>query len=89
MAKLNINKPIRAATLVRKPERIEELSGIYIMLKERSGNRSYPNMIKALNLLAEKGWVTVSVTTDNGLMLAVVMNTRPQPQTPQNAQAGN
>lgn len=70
---MNAKKPIPASRLVKKPELIKELSGHYVMLRDRSGNNSYVNMLKALNLMAENGWEAMSVThNSHGLMLALM-----------------
>jgi hypothetical protein len=70
------DKPIAATEVVKDPALVYQLGNAYIMLRDTSVMGTYKNMIEAINLLAERGWETVSISLDGaGSMYALCRDT--------------
>lgn len=71
------SKPIQAAELVKDPTQIYTLQSEYVIVRDPSMMARFKNMIEAINLLAEYGWETRSISVDSaGTMYALCHNTR-------------
>jgi hypothetical protein len=68
-------KPMSCTEIVNDPDQVFRCTNAYIMLHDMSIMGSFKNMIEAINLLARRGWETVSISTDNGTMYALCRNT--------------
>lgn len=75
---VNVSKPIPARKIVKKPDLLDSINQ-YIFLIDSSGNNSYVNMLKAINILSGRGWEAVSTSTDNYTMITLMR--RPAPRT--------
>lgn len=65
MSPIDESKPIKASDIVREPDIVYNFINYYIMLVDTSITGSYKNLIEAINLLAERGWETVSLSRDS------------------------
>jgi hypothetical protein len=68
-------KPLSSTEIVKDPDSVFRFTNAYIMLHDTSIMGSYKNMIEAMNLLAVRGWETLSIAVDNGTMYALCRNT--------------
>jgi len=66
-------KSIWADDIVRSPEKVEEIKSKYCVLCDRTvTGGKFDNMNRAINIMAEKGWRCISMTT-TGTSLYVLM----------------
>lgn len=71
------DKPISAGDIVKNPELVYQFTNYYILIRDTSMMATYRNLIEAINLMAERGWETVSIAGgDGGNMFALCRNTR-------------
>jgi hypothetical protein len=64
--------PIDASKILVDPTLLDTAENLFVLLKDTSVLGSYKNMIEAINILAERGWETVSIAPDNNSMYALV-----------------
>jgi hypothetical protein len=64
--------PIDASKIVEDPTLLDTAENIYVLVRDMSMMGTYKNMIEAVNILAERGWETVSIATDNSYMYGLV-----------------
>lgn len=64
--------PIAASKILADPTLLDTADNLYVMMTDTSVMGTYKNMIEAINILAERGWETVSISTDSGSMYALL-----------------
>lgn len=76
MGRFNEDEPINARDYVADPDSCYAWSNYFVVLRDMSITGKFRNLILAINLLAERGWETVSIGGDsNQYMFALVRNT--------------
>lgn len=69
-------RPVSAVDIVRNPDIVAGFINQYILLRDSSVNGTYRNLIEAINLIAERGWETLSIGGDySGNLFALCGNT--------------
>jgi hypothetical protein len=64
--------PINASKILADPTLLDTADNLYVMVTDTSVMGTYKNMIEAINILAERGWETVSISADSGSMYGLV-----------------
>jgi|GEM_PF-1147441 hypothetical protein len=76
MSRFNEDEPISAKDFVSDPDDCFTWQNEYVMLRDSSLTGTFKNLILAINLLAARGWETVSVGGDSSQYLfALARNT--------------
>jgi hypothetical protein len=55
------SKPIKAAKIVKNPALLDDITNTYVLLKDSTFIDNFEKLILAMNLLAARGWETVSI----------------------------
>lgn len=63
--------PIDASKILEDPTLIDTAENLYVIVRNMSVMGTYKDLIEAINILAERGWETVSISTDNSYMYAL------------------
>ena len=68
---------IQASHILENPDMMDQFSGPYAMIIDGSflsglGVPTHGKMVDALNVLAARGWETVSICNDRGTMFALL-----------------
>jgi hypothetical protein len=63
--------PIDASKIIEDPSLIDTAENLYVIVSNMSVMGTYKNLIEAINILAERGWETISISIDNGYMYAL------------------
>jgi hypothetical protein len=75
MRRFNEDEPINAKDYVTDPDICYTWANHFVVLRDMSITGKFRNLILAINLLAERGWETVSIGGDsNQYMFALVRN---------------
>lgn len=70
------SRPISAKDIIADPDAVMAFTNFYIMVSDSSVTGSHTSMIEAINLLAERNWEVVGLSSDNSRMVAVCKNLR-------------
>jgi hypothetical protein len=64
--------PIDASKILEDPTLLDTAENLYVIVRNTSVMGTFKDLIEAINILAERGWETVSISTDSGTMYALV-----------------
>lgn len=73
---MDTSRPISAEEIIKDPGSVDFIYDHYIILRDMSMFARYTNLIKAINLLSERGWDIVSLSADASYMYALCRNPR-------------
>ena len=63
--------PIDASKVIEDPTLLDTADNLYVLVKNTSVMGTYKDLIEAINVLAERGWETISISADSGTMYAL------------------
>lgn len=63
--------PIDASKILADPTLLDTAENLYVIVRDTSIMGTYKNLIEAINVLAERGWETLSVSSDSNYMYAL------------------
>ena len=68
------DKPIDALKIIEDPTLIDRTENLYVIVgSEPAYHGTYTNLVTAINILAKRGWETLSVSADRvGYVFALV-----------------
>ena len=66
------DKPIDALKIIEDPSLIDRNENLYVIVGSNLAFQgTYTNLVKAINIMAKRGWETLSVSADRGFVFAL------------------
>jgi hypothetical protein len=66
------DSPIDALKIIEDPTLIDRTENLYMIVgSNQAFQGTYTNLVKAINILAMRGWETLSVSADRGFVFAL------------------
>ena len=63
--------PIEASKILEDPTLLDTAENLYVVLRNSSMLGTFKDLIEAINILAERGWETVSISAESTTMYAL------------------
>jgi hypothetical protein len=64
--------PIDASKILEDPTLLDTAENLYVIVRDMSVMGTYKNLIEAINIMAERGWETLSISIENNYMYGLV-----------------
>ena len=64
---------IEATKIVEDPTRLDRMNAAYVLVRDTSMMGTFKNLMDAVNMLAERGWVVINMTNNESGTIHVMM----------------